>query len=156
MNDSIYPLAVGAYSFHLPPGSGCLQLPFTPWQWVPTASIYPLAVGAYSFPLPPGSGRLQLPFIPWQWVPTASIYPLAVGAYSFHLSPGSGCLVTAYSCLQLLIDLWTMYPSRSLGGGGGEKVSILTQRIIKVTICNHQSDSPLFVWPDVWSGDLQV
>ena len=29
-------------------------------------------------------------------------------------------------------------------------------RKIKVTICNYQADSPLFVWPDVWSGDLQV
>ena len=29
-------------------------------------------------------------------------------------------------------------------------------RKIKVTICNHQADSPLSVWPDVWSGDLQV
>ena len=30
------------------------------------------------------------------------------------------------------------------------------QKKIKVTICNHQADSPLYVWPDVWSGDLQV
>ena len=22
-------------------------------------------------------------------------------------------------------------------------------------ICNHQADSPLYVWPDVWSGDLE-
>ena len=29
-------------------------------------------------------------------------------------------------------------------------------RKIEVTICNHQADSPLYVWPDVWSGDLQV
>ena len=27
---------------------------------------------------------------------------------------------------------------------------------IKEAICNHQADSPLYVWPDVWSGDLQV
>ena len=27
---------------------------------------------------------------------------------------------------------------------------------IKVTICNHQVNSQLYVWPDVWSGDLQV
>ena len=46
---------------------------------------------------------------------------------------------------------------------GGDKVSMLThiyphkpQGNIEVTICNHQADSPLFVWPDVWSGDLQV
>ena len=26
----------------------------------------------------------------------------------------------------------------------------------KVTICNHYAYSPLYVWPDVWSGDLQV
>ena len=29
-------------------------------------------------------------------------------------------------------------------------------RKIKVTICNHQADSPLYVWIDVWPGDLQV
>ena len=29
-------------------------------------------------------------------------------------------------------------------------------RKIKVTICNHQADSPLYVWPDVGSGDLKV
>ena len=23
-------------------------------------------------------------------------------------------------------------------------------------MCNHQADSPLYVWPNVWSGDLQV
>ena len=46
---------------------------------------------------------------------------------------------------------------------GGDKVSMLTYtyphkplRKIKVTICNRQADSPLYVWPDVWSGDLQV
>ena len=26
----------------------------------------------------------------------------------------------------------------------------------KVTICNHQADTPLYVWPYVWSGDLKV
>ena len=46
---------------------------------------------------------------------------------------------------------------------GGDKVSMLThtyphkpRRKTEVTICNHQADSPLCVWPDVWSGDLQV
>ena len=29
-------------------------------------------------------------------------------------------------------------------------------RKMKVTICNHQVDNPLCVWPDVWSDDLQV
>ena len=29
-------------------------------------------------------------------------------------------------------------------------------RKMKVPICNHQSDSPLHVWPGVWSGDLPV
>ena len=29
-------------------------------------------------------------------------------------------------------------------------------RKIEVTICNHQADSPLDMWPDVRSGDLQV
>ena len=27
---------------------------------------------------------------------------------------------------------------------------------IKVIICNLQADSQLYVWPDVWSGDLQI
>ena len=38
----------------------------------------------------------------------------------------------------------------------GDKVSMLTHtsehkfpRNIEVTICNHQADSPLYVWPDV-------
>ena len=45
----------------------------------------------------------------------------------------------------------------------GDKVTVLTHtylhkpvRKIKVTICNHQADSPLYVGPDVWSGDLQI
>ena len=29
-------------------------------------------------------------------------------------------------------------------------------RKIKVTICNHQADNPLYVWPDVWASDLQA
>ena len=44
-----------------------------------------------------------------------------------------------------------------------DKVSMLTptykrkpRRKIKVTVCNHRADSPFYVWPDVWSGDLQV
>ena len=46
---------------------------------------------------------------------------------------------------------------------GGDKVSMLTHtyphkplRKIKVIICNHQADSPFYVWSDVWFGDLQV
>ena len=45
----------------------------------------------------------------------------------------------------------------------GDIASVLTHtyphkppRKTKVTICNHQADSPLYVWPNVWSGDLQV
>ena len=45
----------------------------------------------------------------------------------------------------------------------GDKVSMLTHtyehktlRNIEVTICNHQADSPLYVWPDVCSGEFQV
>ena len=44
----------------------------------------------------------------------------------------------------------------------GNKVSRLTHtyphkptRKIEVTTCCHQADSPLFMWPDVWSGDLK-
>ena len=33
---------------------------------------------------------------------------------------------------------------------------MLTHPKIEVTICNHQADSPLYVWPDIWSVDLQV
>ena len=29
-------------------------------------------------------------------------------------------------------------------------------RKIYMAICNHQADDQLYVWPDVWSGDLQV
>ena len=29
-------------------------------------------------------------------------------------------------------------------------------RKIKMTVCNHQADSPLYVWSDVWSSGLQV
>ena len=43
------------------------------------------------------------------------------------------------------------------------KVGMLTHtyphkrlRKVKLTPCNHQADSPHFVWPDVWSGHLQV
>ena len=45
----------------------------------------------------------------------------------------------------------------------GDKVSMLTHtyphkplRKIEVTTCNHQTGSPLYVWNDFWSGDLQV
>ena len=44
-----------------------------------------------------------------------------------------------------------------------DKVSLLTHTIplkplrkIKVTLCNHQADGQLYMWPDVWCGDLQV
>ena len=46
---------------------------------------------------------------------------------------------------------------------GGDKVSTLTHtyphkplRMIEMTVCNHQADSPLYVWPAVRSEDLQV
>ena len=46
---------------------------------------------------------------------------------------------------------------------GDDQVSMLTHTRsykplgkIEVTICSHQADSSLYVWPDVWSGDLQV
>ena len=45
----------------------------------------------------------------------------------------------------------------------GDKVSLFTHsyahkhlRKIKVTIFNHLADSPPYVWPNAWSGDLQV
>ena len=45
----------------------------------------------------------------------------------------------------------------------GDNMSMLTHthshkppRKINMTICNHQADRPLYVWPDIWSGDLQV
>ena len=59
--------------------------------------------------------------------------------------------------------LHNMYAFLFILHPGGYKVSMLTHtyphkpmRKIKVTICNHQTDSPLYVGPDVWSGDLQV
>ena len=46
---------------------------------------------------------------------------------------------------------------------GGDKVSVLIHTYphkpltkIKVTICNHQADSQLYVRPNDWSGDLQI
>ena len=45
----------------------------------------------------------------------------------------------------------------------GDKVGMLTHdyqqetpRKIKVTICNHQADSPRYVWPDVWFASLDI
>ena len=32
----------------------------------------------------------------------------------------------------------------------------ISLRKIKVTICNHQADSQLYMWPDVLSGDLKA
>ena len=46
---------------------------------------------------------------------------------------------------------------------GGDKVSMLTytytqppRKKIKVAIWNHQVDRPLYAWPDIWSGNVQV
>ena len=33
--------------------------------------------------------------------------------------------------------------------------SLKPQRNIEVTICKHQADSPFYVWPNVWSGNLR-
>ena len=45
----------------------------------------------------------------------------------------------------------------------GDKVSVLThtyphkiQRNIKIAICSHQVDSPIYLWTDVCSGDLKA
>ena len=53
--------------------------------------------------------------------------------------------------------------SNNCGTLRGDIVSMLTHaypqkplRKIKVTVCNHHDDSPLYVWPVVLSGDLQV
>ena len=52
----------------------------------------------------------------------------------------------------LQIDVWSF---RQVWTLGGDKENMLTHtylkpiRKIKVTICNHQSDSPFYVWPDV-------
>ena len=50
-----------------------------------------------------------------------------------------------------------------LGPLEGEKVSMLIHtyplkplRKNEVAIRNHQADSQIYVWPDVWSDDLQV
>ena len=57
--------------------------------------------------------------------------------------------------------IWATVKSRAYGSNiqlpfGADKVSMLTHtyphkplRKIKVTIFNHQADSPLYVWPDV-------
>ena len=52
--------------------------------------------------------------------------------------------------------------SSRLFPSGGDKVSMWTHtyphkllRKIKVTICNHQADRSLYVWPNVWSGNCK-
>ena len=51
---------------------------------------------------------------------------------------------TVDEILQKLVENEThIYPHKPL-------------RKIWVTICKHQADGPLYVWPNVWSGDLQV
>ena len=48
----------------------------------------------------------------------------------------------------------------TLGGDKSEYVNpcIPTQTPEEdyLAICNHQADNPRFVWPDVWSGDMQT
>ena len=58
------------------------------------------------------------------------------------------------------IDQLTFQPTH-LPHLRGDKVSMFGHtyphkplRKIKMTICNHQTDSPLYVWSDVWPGDL--
>ena len=53
-------------------------------------------------------------------------------------------------------------PPNRPSGVWGDEVSMLTHTYphkpmtkIKVTICNQQAESPLYVWSGVWSGDLQ-
>ena len=65
--------------------------------------------------------------------------------------------------INILANAWASDPILTVTPLKGDKVSMLTHtypykplRKIEVAICNHQADSPLYVWPNVWSSDLQV
>ena len=73
--------------------------------------------------------------------------------------------MSLYQCGYTQLDFYSPFQNLPLWIvlNVGDKVSMFTHtyphkhlRKIKVTICSHQADSPLYVWPDVWSGDLQV
>ena len=49
--------------------------------------------------------------------------------------------------LYMYLVLWNVYSEIN--------ISYLTNPLQgKVAICNHQADSPLYMWPDVWYGDF--
>ena len=61
-----------------------------------------------------------------------------------------------YKIPQVSFPLPSPLPLPAPSGLRGDKMSVLTHtypykplRKIKVTICNHQADSPLYVWPVV-------
>ena len=70
------------------------------------------------------------------------------------------------TCMRLMWVTTLHIPLRkrlSASSLRGDKVSMLTHtyphkppRKTKVTLYNHQADSPLYVWPDVWSDDLET
>ena len=79
-------------------------------------------------------------------------------------SSQSGCFTTCFTgpflnCCVRLARISVILITNTLVG---DKVSMLTHtyphkplRKNKVTICNHQADSPLNLWPDVWFGDCK-
>ena len=53
---------------------------------------------------------------------------------------------------KLLIKIKWLSAVMSLNPGRVELGVLSTSK----NICNHQADSPRYIWPDVWSGDLQA
>ena len=86
---------------------------------------------------------------------------VAAGIMSYHHVHRYGLC----SCILLVfLSRFSLHVRHySLYSLGGNEVSMLTRtyshkplRKMKVTICNHLADNQLFVWPDVWSGELKV
>ena len=100
-----------------------------------------------------------------EWSPPVAYMSMEMGDILFcvnlHQFHGQNSALVGWEVVDFITSWYThSYLDSPLGG---DKVSMLThtypcihRRKTKVAICNHQGDSPLYVWPDVWSGDLQV
>ena len=113
----------------------------------------------------PSSSTGTMPLRLWTKVATSGRQP---GSSVLYHSTTTACAVNMSSVITsskkaiFLPGLVCLSVSR-ITHLGGDKVSMLTHtyphkplRMIKVTICNHQADSPLYVKPNVCSSDLQV
>ena len=85
----------------------------------------------------------------WLYLSTCQLLPSWLHPQQkWHTAfPKSWCHISqrnvSSQCRKCLINLYIPTPNPVF-------------RKIKVTICNHQVDSPLYVWPDVWSGDCNI